>query len=218
MIYEINCLVFFLLLPVIVWPQSRTVVKYGYIDTDFRKLDSEDIFRNSFGIGREYFPKKDSDFYFSYALNYLRKASRIKYVDWSYDGGETVYFGRLEADVAFIELPIQFGYQIQVMGSRLFLAFASGLSISFPVKDHSKTIRLQEHYYGPLKRYNASYTYWDEQGLESGMNAIYSAALFYRFVGFEIQYSRALGETLGFSGITVREYFDCWHFLMRISF
>lgn len=209
---------FLLLVPIVARPQSRFVLKYGIVDTDFRKVESENLNRRAYGIVREYFPRKNGAFFFSYGLIYLRKANLIKYVDWSYDDGESVLYGRLAADVGFLEIPALFCYQAPVGGSNLFLAFATGLSLSMPIKDFSRLTRRREHYYGYEHRIGYSYTYWDEQGLESGMNALYSTALFYKKIGFELQYSRALGETLGFGGITVREYFDCWQFLARFSF
>jgi hypothetical protein len=212
------CLLFFI--PMGLFSQSRTTFKYGTVKTEFRNEDHEQISRKYYAIGREYFPSKNNSFYFSYALSYVRKAALLKNRSWKsgWDSYGNIYFADIKADVAFIELPIKFGYQNPFIFRRLYISFGAGFSISMPVEKHSKL-------YLDWSKVNVDTgdmkpNYWsvDEVEINATMNSIYSVALYYRFVGVEFQYSRALEGTEGFTGLSLKDYFDSYHFLMRFSF
>ena len=131
--------------PGLLWPRSRTVLKYGIVQTSFRQEssyrpgESQNINRRGFGVFREYFPKGNNYMYVSYGLAFVRKSVLLLHRTWPISWMEynAFYVGDIKADVGFLEWPLAFGLQVPLFKDIIFSAF-SGFSFSFPVKDYSK--------------------------------------------------------------------------------
>jgi len=209
-----------ILLPCLLSAKSRTILKYGIVQTNFRHQVSQSISRHSFAISREYFPMDNNHFFFSYDFMVARKSVLLSNRTWTvyYDDPNTLGKGDVKVDVSFIELPIKFGYTLSLFPKWIHLQIFLGSALSMPVYDFSRLITRDVRHLSRKDRTQFVYSSLDEASSNNSFNSIFGTAIEYKFIGFELYYSRALGETSNVNGMTIVDYFDCWQFMLRLSF
>ena len=209
-----------ILSPCLLFAKSRTVLKYGIVRTDFRQDASEKKSKRGFGIGREYFPKNNKNFFFSYGLMIVRKSVLLPYRSWpeSWDEWTELNVGDIRADVAFIEWPIKFGFQTPDFFNSTHMGFFIGTSLSIPAGDFSRVKTRYTRHLPKADRSRFDYNFSDELYMNPTFNSIFGALIDFKFIGLALQYSRALQPTTGFTGFVIEDYFDCWQFMLRFSF
>ena len=214
-------LLFILLIPSAwLWAKSRTILRYGVVQTNFRKQESQSLNRWSFGVGREYFPKGNRNFFFGYDMMLVRKGVLLQDRTWPGSGFDYsgAIVGDIRVEVNFLEWPIKFGFCMPLFSDRFRLSLFPGVSIATPLGDHSKVYQKGVVVFPDEDPGRIDYDYSDELYMNPTFNLILGAAIEYRFIGIELFYSNALQQTSGFTGLIIEDYFDCWQFLLRLSF
>ena len=201
--------------PHLVFAQPSNYVEFGVNYSSFRTEGGKSEPGLTIGFGKNYYPIQNFNGFFGFDVRYVRKRILLENKRWpsGFDPSNAdLMIGDIKSDISFLDLPIRFGYSVQIRKS-FNISLQTGASLSIPIKNHTKLKSLKIIQLGSEERGSVEFDYilWDIHGVKGSIDLQYSIALIFRSAVLRFFYSHALTATEGFTDLMISDKLDSFH-------
>ena len=211
------------LLPFSLKAKSSTFLKIGTNISSFRMERGKSEPGICFGIGKEYYPIRSFNGFFSLDVSYIKKKIKLEDRTWPsgfFPSSSDVVIGDIKVNISYIEISFNIGYPLQISKDKIFLQLLTGVSEAIPARNHTDGEINEIIYLDPDQRdkYKFDYTRWDEKTTTFSTNLRCGARLIFLPVALSIYYSHAIINTEGFTTLTISDKLDSFQFTIDYFF
>lgn len=212
-----------LLMPFSLFAQPSTFLKLGVNYSSFRTEGSKSEPGLTIGFNKNYYPIQRLNGFWGFGISYVQKKAKLENKTWPTDFDPTfsnVEIGDLQYQIGYLEIPINIGYDIIREKNRTFLKVYTGPSLSIPIHKNSearsRTLILAPDQKGKFK---FDYLRWDGVGALStfAVNLHANVAFYYRRLGVDVHYSRAISEIEPSGALTVQHKLDSFQITLMYA-
>ena len=202
-----------ILMPISIKARTNTYIKTGINISFFRTDEGKSEPGFCFGVSREFYPIRSFNGFLGLGLNYQQKKYILENRTWStnyFDPDDSdINLGNINVNVSFIEIPVMFGYSVNINDSFTSSIYA-GYGLSIPISEHTKCSNVKIIPLEPEKRgtYEFDYILLDENYTTISQNFHFGARLSYKRFAIILNYAMALTITEGVSTLSVRDKID----------
>ena len=215
----------FLTLTIFATGSARTLkyVEIGINQSKFRNEACKSKIGPSFGIGLDYYPINSLGVFIGSGLLYQNKKLLVEDKTWPdflyFESAEGVWTGDFDVNISYLEIPLQIGYSFRIKDQISSSIFA-GYSISFPIKDHTKTKNRKHRELTPDERgkYDFDYVLLDESTVSWPANYHFAFRLSYDRFALFFSYIRALSFAENMEGKSIQGKIDSFRISLAYMF
>ncbi|MGP8329707.1 MAG: hypothetical protein ACT6FF_05270 [Methanosarcinaceae archaeon] len=199
------------------------IVEAGSSWSYFRTEGGTSHPKPAYGFGLQFYPVSKFNGFWSVGLKYLRKKMVLENISWSTNlhnlNDSNISLGNIVTDYSYYEIPLGIGYQIIRKSGWISIVFIEG-SISSPLNNYSKAENKKYIILKPEEKGHHKFDYLlvDDPVVNPSKNLTLGFQIFYRSLGIQLVYIRALETTESMYGLTIKDYIDAFRIQLCYRF